>query len=135
MPPIAFTRLGMVIRCERAYTRWVKMSFGRTLRELRKQRGISQKQLAEAVGVDFTYLSKIENDRMPPPSEKTIKAMAQVLQADADELTRLAGKIPSDLAETLLNTPEAIQYFRSLQGDIRTRQDWTDLLNKKRANS
>ncbi len=34
-------------------------SFGRTIRDVRKQRGISQKELAEKAGIDFTYLSKI----------------------------------------------------------------------------
>jgi len=37
------------------------MKFGERLRELRKEQKISQRELATRVGVDFTYLSKIEN--------------------------------------------------------------------------
>lgn len=106
-------------------------SFGRAIKEARRQRGISQKDLAERAGIDFTYLSKIENDRMPPPSEKAIRAMAEALALDADELIRLAGKVPSDLEEFLVTDPEAIKYLRSLQGDVETRQDWINLLKRK----
>jgi transcriptional regulator with XRE-family HTH domain len=105
-------------------------TFGRMIRSLRKARGISQRDLAEKAGIDFTYLSKIENDRMPPPAESTIRAMAEVLQSDADELIRLAGKVPSDLAEYLIREPLAIKFLRSAQGDIKTREDWIKLLRK-----
>jgi HTH-type transcriptional regulator, competence development regulator len=110
---------------------YMDMSFGRAIREARRQRGISQKELADRAGIDFTYLSKIENDRMPPPSEKAITAMSEALEMDADELIRLAGKVPTDLAEFLVTDPEAIKFLRSLQGDVETRQDWTDLLKRK----
>lgn len=107
-------------------------SFGKTIRDLRKQRGLSQKELAERIGIDFTYLSKIENDRMPAPSEKKIQAMAEVLSADTDELIRLAGKIPSDLAEFLITDPEAMKHLRSLQGDFRRGEDWKRDLDPRR---
>lgn len=75
--------------------------FGKRLRELRKAKGMSQRYLADQVGVDFTYISKVETNALPPPSEKTILAMAQALDVDADELLVLAGKIPSDLAKCI----------------------------------
>ncbi|MGH2460936.1 MAG: helix-turn-helix domain-containing protein [Chloroflexota bacterium] len=105
-------------------------SFGKTIRELRKACGISQRDLAERSGIDFTYLSKIENERMPPPAEPTIQVMAETLGADADELIRLAGKVPSDLAEFLVKDPHVIRFLRSVQGDISTRQDWIEFIRK-----
>ncbi len=107
------------------------MSFGKTIRDLRKARGVSQRELAERAGIDFTYLSKIENDRMPPPAERTIQSMAEILGADSDELIRLAGKVPSDLAEFLVSDPAAMKYLRSFQGNPRKREEWADLLKKK----
>ena len=86
--------------------------FGARLRELRKQAGLSQRELADNVGVDFTYLSKIEGGVMPPPSEKVILRLAEVLNADKEELMTLGGKIPSDIAEMLKNR-EALQLLRS----------------------
>lgn len=88
------------------------MTFGHRVRELRKALGLSQKLLAERVGINFTYLSKIENDIMPPPREKTILALARELDADADELFGLAKKIPSSLFKQV--DPEKLKILRSI---------------------
>src|SRR3990172_3147037 len=86
--------------------------FGLRLRELRKQAGLSQRELAEKIGVNFSYLSKIESGVMPPPSEPVILKLAEVLKADKDELIILAGKIPSDIAQILKNQ-KALELLRS----------------------
>ncbi|MFC1956036.1 helix-turn-helix domain-containing protein, partial [Chloroflexota bacterium] len=81
-------------------------------KKLRTQAGLTQRELAEKVNVDFTYLSKIENGVLPPPSEKVILQLDEVLSADKDELMTLAGKIPADIAEILKNRA-AMQLLRS----------------------
>lgn len=86
--------------------------FGIRLRELRKETGMSQREVASKVKIDFTYLSKIESGVMPPPSEKVITKLAKVLCADKDELITLAGKVPSDLSQ-ILKDKEIIQILRS----------------------
>src|SRR6266704_4873093 len=90
------------------------MEFGRRLRELRKQKNISQRDLAARVGIDFTYLSKIEGGRSDPPSEVIIRRIAQVLEADEDELINLAGKVPKDLKAVLEESPQAVELLRVL---------------------
>lgn len=87
-------------------------SFGAKLRELRKNARLSQRELAERVGVNFSYLSKIESGAMPPPSEQVIEKLADALGADKDELLLLAGKIPSDIARILMNK-KTLQMLRS----------------------
>ena len=52
-----------------------------------------------------TYLSKIERDEFPPPSENKIKAIASILEVDPDELLALAGKISSDIPEIVRRRP------------------------------
>lgn len=72
------------------------MPFGERLRELRRAQGLNQRDLAARVGIDYTYVSKMERGRLEfPPSEATIRRMAEVLNADALELLNLAGKIPT----------------------------------------
>ena len=94
------------------------MKFGERVRELRKLQRMSQQELADRAGIDFTYLSKIENSRMQTPSEKVIHCLAKGLDADADELLVLADKFPSDLAQQL-KTPERIKALRrELAGDF-----------------
>jgi len=86
--------------------------FGARLRELRIQAGFTQRELADNVNIDFTYLSKIENGVLPPPSEKVILRLAEVLNADKDEFITLAGRIPADIAQILKNR-KALQLLRS----------------------
>ena len=85
--------------------------FGARLKELRAQARLTQRELAEEIGIDFTYLSKIENGVIPPPSEKVILQLAEALHADKDELLILAGKIPSDIVE-ILRDRETLQLLR-----------------------
>ncbi len=94
-----------------------KMSFGAYLRSLRRQKRLSQKELADKVGIDHTYLSKIETETLPPPSEKNIKKIAQVLGVSEDELLVLASKAPSDLDEVITknkNIPAILRRAKSL---------------------
>ena len=90
--------------------------------------------------MDFTYLSKIENGRVEPPSEVVLKriarALAGVLARDAtelsDELITLAGKIPADLAATLSRNPGAVRFLRSLGDDVRSSAEWQRLIRNQR---
>jgi len=100
------------------------MAFGERVRELRKAQGMSQRNLAERSGIDFTYLSKIENGRLEPPSEDVIRRIAEELNVSSDELIILADKLPSDLVREL-KTPERVSALRrELAGDFRTAEDF-----------
>jgi len=89
------------------------VTFGQRLRELRKAKDITQRELADRAGISFTYLSKIENSAMPPPRGKTIMALAQALDADSDELFGLSKKLPSEFSEQI--NPEVIRLIRSMK--------------------
>ena len=86
--------------------------FGSRLRELRIQAGMSQRELADRVNVNYTYLSKIEKGATSPPSSKVILRLAENLDTDKDELLILAEKIPPDIAE-LLKDREVLRLLRS----------------------
>lgn len=72
-------------------------SFGRRIRRKRRELGLTQRQLAGRLEIDFTYLSKLENDRGEPPGEKTVRNLAAELHDDTEELLALAGKLPERL--------------------------------------
>ena len=89
----------------------VHMTFGkfvRTAREriLRQDRSFSVRQLAQRIGVEPSYLSKIERDQVAPPSEVTITRLAQELNEDPDLLLAMAGKVSSDLQFIILHRPQ-----------------------------
>lgn len=74
-------------------------TFGDTIQRLRRTCGLTQRQLATELGIDFTYLSKLENDRGERPSEKIVRELATRFEVDAEELLALAGRLPSELGE------------------------------------
>jgi PAS domain S-box-containing protein len=76
------------------------MTFGQRLKELRKAKGLTQRDLAAKSSISFAYVSKLETGAMPPPRQKIILSLAKVLglnKSDTDELFGLAKKMPSDL--------------------------------------
>ena len=85
-------------------------AFGQYVRETRldrskKDRRFSLRQVALRIGLEPAYLSKIERDVVPPPSEATIKRLADDLGLDGDILLAAAGKVSSDLQDIILRRP------------------------------
>ena len=98
------------------------LTFGQTIRQLRRAQRLTQRELAESVQAlglkaDFTYISKIENDRLEvPPSEALIRGLARILETDAEALLELAGKFSQKaLQEVVAEIPEAGILLRRLQ--------------------
>jgi transcriptional regulator with XRE-family HTH domain len=83
-------------------------SFGDFLRERRCARGLSLRKTAEKVGVQSSYLSKVERGIKPPPSAQTIVKLAHVLDEDPGALLLLAGKIPDDYCDVINLSPQSI---------------------------
>lgn len=93
------------------------MRFGEKIRELRKARGLSQRALGDFVGVSFTYISKVENEKLDfgdYPSEDLIRKLAKALDADEGDLFLLAEKIPEDIRKRVMERPDAFRKFASL---------------------
>lgn len=80
------------------------MDFGDKIKQLRTEKDITQADLADAAGIDVTYLSKIENNHMNPPSHDTIVKIADKLGINEDELLLAAGKIPDDVQEKIISS-------------------------------
>lgn len=92
------------------------MSFGKVLKSLRTKKGISIKKLAPEIGLDYTYISKLENSKVNP-SLKVVNKLSRYFDYNSDELLATAGRIPKDVEDILKNHPkEAIEYLRSKFG-------------------
>jgi transcriptional regulator with XRE-family HTH domain len=108
------------------------MRFGERLRELRKAKNLSQRTLGEKIGIDFTYLSKIESERLDfaqYPSEALIRKLAEALDADVDELLLLAKKIPPDIRDRVIERPDAFRKIASV--DDKTLDEILKQIEKK----
>ncbi len=96
------------------------MTFGEKIRQLRKAKELSQRDLASKVKVNFTYISKIENEKLDfgdYPSEELILKLARVLDADADDLLILAEKIPESLKKRVMERPDVFRKLASLDNE------------------
>jgi transcriptional regulator with XRE-family HTH domain len=96
-------------------------AFGDFLRKRREKRqaddpGFSLRKVAANIGVEPSYLSKIERGEQPPPSEKTILALARELDEDPDVLLALAGKVSAELQAIIRKRPQLFaQLIRELK--------------------
>ena len=93
--------------------------FGATIRELRTKAKLTLRELAVRVGIDFTYLSKIESGMLPPPSEKVVLRLAEALNADRNELLTLAGRISSGAAQA--HKAKTLREFGPKLRELRTK--------------
>jgi len=81
------------------------MTLGEKIRQLRLRSGkeMSQRDLAEKIGIEVTYLSKIENGRVQPYlSEEKLKKIVEKLDLNENEereLYSLAKKLPPFIKE------------------------------------
>ena len=90
-------------------------TFGETVKRLRKEKKITQRELGKLVGVDFTYISKMENDALNIlPSEKIIDSIAEQIGANPDELMLLAKKVPTSIKNVIVGDELATMFLRKV---------------------
>lgn len=51
------------------------VKFGEKLRELRNEKGMTQPEMAEAIGIEQSYLSKLENDKSLPSRDTFVRIL------------------------------------------------------------
>ena len=105
-------------------------SFGNFLRRWRKKKGFSQRELARQADIDFTYVSKVENEvpGFESPSEEALTRLAHALDVDADEMITRAGKVPSDVRRILVEDFSLVKEIRErkVAGDTPPKEDPDD---------
>lgn len=106
-------------------------SFGQIIKELRitNKDYSSLRDFSRKVGLSPAYLSRIENEKEPPPSEKVIERLAEALGADRYELFSYAGKVPIEFYEAFEKNPKGMASFLRTVRDIglHTDTEWKDL--------
>lgn len=97
----------------------LERTLGYFIKNARQLKKYSQKQLAKLTGINFTYLSKIENDKTDhPPTERVIAALARELNLDEEELIFLTGRIPQKDRKFLReNYHEMLVLFRKFRAN------------------
>lgn len=103
-------------------------SFGKVIRKARKGKEFSQRELAKLAGIDYTYLSKLENDHAGyPPSGDVIHKLALHLDLNGEELRYLAGRINPDDAKVF---EELVRKYKQMPTLLRRMRDEPEFAQK-----
>lgn len=115
-------------------------TLGSYVRELRQQKGLTLRQLAEKVDLDFTYLSKVENDNLFGPDGKRynlsmdkLKSIAHALDGDVGKMQLLIGKMPEQVIKDATEKESAAQFFRAIPKEGLSEEAWGKLLQQVRS--
>ncbi len=113
---------------------------GTLLRNLRLRRGMSQFDLADASGINNSYLSRIENgERRPSP--KILKRFSEILQFPYDELVVTSGILSEDFVKSTPSEPSSNdptthalqQLISGIQGSKQIGQNGSSVATARRA--
>lgn len=104
--------------------------FGQALRRLRAERGVTQREMARAIGVSPAYLSALEHGNRSEPSWEFIQRVIgyfNIIWDEAEELQMLAGlSRPKVTINTAGLNPKATEVANKLAAAIGT-LDLTEL--------
>jgi transcriptional regulator with XRE-family HTH domain len=96
------------------------MSIGTTIKRLRRERSITQEQLAEYLGISTGAVSQWECDRTAPDITQ-LPLLANIFDVSADELLEIGGKKKEEVIQAFLRKYDELSY----KGDLISKFDLT----------
>ena len=87
----------------------IRKAFGVRLKELRKQKGWTQKQLANQLNVRYSHLNKYESGMHIPPIERLIQ-LANIFEVSLDYLV-----MGTPIEETPIKNDVLFRRFKALE--------------------
>lgn len=107
-------------------------TLGDRLKRVRSSRGLGLRATASKAGISATYLSRVENNlETSPPSEEKIRALADVLQDNFDDLMQLAGRVPLEVTELIKADSNMPAFLRRAREKNMTAEELMKLLEKQ----
>lgn len=102
--------------------------FAKLIQKKRKRKEYTLEQLAKKIGVDKSYISKLENDRVPAPSVNFIRRMSEELSIDFELLSLLAGRITDSIVKNL--DIKKVELFRAMKDKQFSEESYKKLLKQ-----
>lgn len=107
--------------------------FGERIRRLRTEQKLGLRSFAKTIGISPTYLSRIEtNEEKSPPAEKVIRAIANELGDDFDELMGMAGRVASDVEKVITKDPGMPAFLRTAKEKNLSSGELMKMISKKK---
>ena len=113
-----------------------KKTLGQLIRKLRKQKGLSLRNLAKQVDVSYVQIAHIENGKFST-SKKVFEQLAIALDYDVDKLLAAGNVVGDDIEKIIKKKPTAVPEFLRTAKNL-TEDDWRSLteqvknMNKKK---
>ena len=101
---------------------------GKIIRKIRKEKGISLRDLAKDVGVSFVNISYIENGRVET-SKEVLRKISKALNYDFDKLLSLTNTVDDDLTEIINKKPDLAPDFLRTAKNL-NKKEWTELIKQ-----
>lgn len=102
-------------------------SFGKKLRNLRIHADVGLRELARLINKSPGYISDVEHDHVPPPSEDVLLKIAAALNVDKKELLTAAQKMDPELSRYVAREPEIADFLRMAREKKFDSDDWETL--------
>ncbi|TAJ21118.1 MAG: XRE family transcriptional regulator [Dehalococcoidia bacterium] len=83
------------------------LTFGETIRRLRRARQWSLRRLSDETGLAYSYLSRVENDSASPQAEVVAK-LAEALDGDLRDLLELAACLPRVILDRIIERGDSV---------------------------
>ena len=105
-------------------------AFGEEIARLRKKKGWTIREFARKVikedgePMSASYLCDIEQGRRKPPAAEVIRRMAELFEADFDNLMILARRTPPDIKEIVQGNEEVRRMLRKAR--LSGFKDWKE---------
>ncbi|NQU83139.1 MAG: helix-turn-helix transcriptional regulator [Parcubacteria group bacterium] len=102
--------------------------FAKLIQNKRKEKGYTLEELANKLNVDKSYISKLENDKVPAPSVNLIRRISEVLLIDFEQLSLLAGRITDSIIRSL--DIKKVELFRAMKDKNFSEENYKKLLKQ-----
>ena len=116
----------------------MEQTFGTFVRQKRMEQGLSLRRLAARLGLSPVYMSNIETDRKPAPSQENLDKLAEELhlsKADRELFLDLAAashkmKVPADLPEYIMERDIVRTALRTAKEVDATDAEWQEFIDR-----
>ena len=116
----------------------MEQTFGAFVRQKRMEQGLSLRRLAARLGLSPVYMSNIETDRKPAPSQENLDKLAEELhlsKANRELFLDLAAasqkmKVPADLPEYIMERDIVRTALRTAKEVDATDAEWQEFIDR-----
>ena len=116
----------------------MEQTFGAFVRQKRMEQGLSLRRLAARLGLSPVYMSNIETDRKPAPSQENLDKLAEELhlsKANRELFLDLAAasqkmKVPADLPEYIMERDIVRAALRTAKEVDATDAEWQEFIDR-----